>query len=96
MNKLLEDAQTAESGILQGFPGVDHLRPDERDVMKKWEYLIVSVGDNGMTHDYTGEVWQRMDELGMAGWELVAVVTNNKMLFPAAYFKRPLLKVMKL
>lgn len=63
--------------------------------MQRWEYLIARVGEDSMVQDYTDDVWKPLEELGKAGWELVAVVQGSKMLFPEAYFRRQLSEVIE-
>jgi hypothetical protein len=50
--------------------------------MQKWEYLTTS--HSGAQHD--------LDSYGENGWELVAVIQTDQMVYPTIYWKRPLAK----
>ena len=50
--------------------------------MKKWEYQVV-----GYSNREPGMQRRKLNELGILGWELVAVREHNG--FPIYYFKKP-------
>ncbi|MBE9181712.1 DUF4177 domain-containing protein [Oculatella sp. LEGE 06141] len=54
--------------------------------MQRFEYLTVYVSSTGQYQASDGS-WQKLDELGQQGWELVSVVNEVNNL--VAFFKRP-------
>ena len=59
--------------------------------MTKWQYLHISI--HNMKKHFRGE-WLTRDEilaiLGDEGWEMVAVLADQREEWEAFYFKRPL------
>lgn len=55
--------------------------------MTKWEYLVVFLGDGYLYMMNDGE-YGSINELGIMGWEIVAIVPSKK--WDKGYFKRPI------